>query len=1021
MDHDDFIREGAHRYARVPLFQPVAQSLAQSRMSRFTEAFEAFTGERFNTYADLHDYSTREYRRFWQFFLQWTNGIEWSGDAQTVCVGDECETASFFPAVELNYAQSLLNRQVAPDDSPALTSCYADGRRETYTRGELRERVERLAHTLSGLGVGPGDRVVAMMRNDAQAIIVALAVTALGATLSTVAPETGVEAILDRFVPLEPRILFAHTAQCSFDTAGSIAAHVAAVVAALPTLTDFIGLDETPLPSGVTTPQHVLRDLIVRGDAARFDWKRFAFNHPLFIMFSSGTTGKPKCIIHGAGGTLIEHLKEHQLHSDFGPGDKLYFHTSCSWMMWNWQLSVLASGVEIVTYDGPVAEVDTLWRLVADERVTVFGTSPAYLKMSEDAELEPGQQFQLDALRAMMSTGAVLYDSQFSWVMQHVKPLQLQSISGGTDIIGCFVLGNPNLPVYAGEAQCKSLGLDVQAWDQGASTSMTGELVCVNPFPSRPLGFFGDKDGARFHAAYFTSNPGVWTHGDVIEFSVQGSARLHGRSDGVLNVRGINVSPGEIYRILGGISEIHQAMVVSQAPDEASGTAQRVVLLLTLRRGMRLTGALASRVRRELTRQGAAALVPDVIIQVDALPVTHNGKPSEAAARDAVNGLPVRNLASLANPGCVEQISRHPALSRERRELPEPGKSAARIQRYLRALWEQLFSFSPIGEDDNFFELGGHSLLAAQMLADIKRATGRTLPIATLIVAPTITRLAEVIADERSQEAHPNLVPMRAGRGRPIFILHTITGSVMECLTLAGTLQSERPVYGLQARGLDGDEAPQRRVEEMASLYIEQMRAVQPQGPYALVGYSFGGLVAFEIAQQLIATGEKIELLGLLDTLVDERFLPLRAWMGLQLRVFARRWDEFLSLSGRYRITYVKRKTFAVVDRIGERLGRPSRRRTFDTEGMPPTLQRVRKSMNIAMTMYQPRPYSGGPILYMRATIRDETEGDSLATWKRVAKRGLTVLPVHGLHTDLVVEPHLAVVADALARRLPAA
>jgi acetoacetyl-CoA synthetase len=307
------------------------------------------------------------------------------------------------------------------------------------------------------------------------------------------------------------------------------------------------------------------------------------------------------------------------------------------------------------------------------------------------------------------------------------------------------------------------------------------------------------------------------------------------------------------------------------------------------------------------------------------------------------------------------------------------------------------------------------------MLADIRRATGRTLPIATLIFAPTITRLAEVIADERTQDACPNLVPMRAGRGRPIFIFHTITGSVMECLTLAGTLQSERPVYGLQARGLDGDEAPQRRVEEMASLYIGQIRALQPEGPYALVGYSFGGLVAFEIAQQLVAMGEKIELLGLLDTLVDERFLPLRAWMGLQLRVFARRWDEFLSLSGRDRITYVKRKTFAVVDRIGERLGRPSRRRTFDTEGMPPTLQRVRESMTTAMTMYQPRHYSGGPILYMRATVRDETEGDSLATWKRVAKRGLEILPVRGLHTDLVVEPQLAVVAEALARRLPAA
>jgi acetoacetyl-CoA synthetase len=990
-------------------------------MSRFTAALEAFTGERFADYPALHAYSTREYRSFWQFFLQWTEGMEWSGRAEPACIGDECETARFFPNVELNYAQCLLGRKIAPDEAPALTARYADGGRETITRGDLRDRVARLAHSLGELGLRPGDRVVAMMRNDAQAIITALAVTALGATLSTAAPETGVQAILDRFEPLEPRMLFAHTTQRPFDTAGSIAAHVAAVAAALPMLTAVVCLDETPLPSTVSQPQHSLRDLIVRGNAEQFEWRRFPFNHPLFIMFSSGTTGKPKCIMHGAGGTLLEHLKEHQLHSDLGPGDKLYFHTSCSWMMWNWQLSVLASGVEIVTYDGPVTEVDTLWRLVADERVTVFGTSPAYLKMSEDAGLEPGKQFALDALRAMMSTGAVLYDPQFEWVNKHVKPLQLQSISGGTDIIGCFVLGNPNLPVHAGEAQCKSLGLDVQAWDQGASTFTTGELVCVNPFPSRPLGFFGDPDGSRFHSAYFKANPGVWTHGDIIEISGQGSARLHGRSDGVLNVRGINVSPGEIYRILSDVAEIHQAMVVAQAPDEASGTGQRVVLLLVLRQGARMSAALASRVRRELMRQGAAALVPDVIAEVEALPFTHNGKASEAAARDAVNGLPVRNLSSLANPGCVEKISVHPALARKRRELPEPGESAEQTEVYLRALWEQLFSFSPIGLDDNFFELGGHSLLAAQMLAEVKRATGRTLPLATLIIAPTVARLAAVIVEDGVQGGQPNLVPMRAGRGRPIFMVHSITGSVMECLTLAGTLQSERPVYGLQARGLDGDEEPQRSVEAMARVYVEQMRAVQPSGPYALVGYSFGGLVAFEIAQQLIAAGQKIELLCLLDTYVDERYLPLPAWVRFQSEVMVERVRTFRELSARGRLAYAKERLSGAADRIRMRLGKMASKPASDTQGLPPVLRQVRESMRVAMATYRPRRYFGSPIVYVRASAREDGQGDPLPAWQRVARLGLVVKNVEGAHTDLVVEPILATVADTLARRLTGA
>ncbi|SAL77280.1 acetoacetyl-CoA synthetase [Caballeronia peredens] len=1019
MDRQDAIRESARLYAREPLFQPPAGQIEASRMTAFIQAFEKATGQQFANYPELHAYSAREYRQFWKCFLELARGLEWSGSNEPVCIGDRCETARFFPNVELNYAENLLGVRIAPDAAPALTSYYADGRRVCYTRGELRERVARLAQSLAGLGLKPGDRVVAIMRNDADAITVALAVTALGATLSTAAPENGVQAILDRFAPLAPTMMFAHTTQRPFDTGSSISGHVAAVAAQLPSLTDIVCLDETELPSTVTQRQHEIRSLVVRGDAMRFSWKRFPFNHPLFIMFSSGTTGKPKCIVHGAGGTLVEHVKEHRLHSNLGPGDKLFFHTSCSWMMWNWQLSVLASGVEIVTYDGPVAAVDTLWRIVANERATVFGTSPAYLKMSEDAGLEPAAQFDLSALRAMLSTGAVLYDSQFQWVRDHVKALQLQSISGGTDIIGCFVLGNPNLPVYAGEAQCKSLGLDVQAFDQGASTIMPGELVCTNPFPSRPLGFFGDDDGSRFHKAYFAANEGVWTHGDVIEFSPQGSARLHGRSDGVLNVRGINVSPGEIYRILSEIGEIRHAMAVPQTGANAGDADQRIVLLLVLRPGAQLNATLAARVRRELTRQGSAALVPDVIVQVDGLPVTHNGKPSEAAARDAVNRLPARNVSSLANPECLDPIREHPSLSRERRALPAPGETAAQIETYLCALWEQQFSFSPIGRDDNFFELGGHSLLAARMLADVQRATGRVLPLATMIVAPTISRLAAVLAADPDMRAeNSTLVQMRAGSGRPLFMVHSITGSVMECLTLAGMLQNERPVYGLQALGLDGDEAPQHSVEEMAKVYVRRMREAQPHGPYALVGYSFGGLIAFEIAQQLVAAGEKIEMLCMLDTYVHEHCLPWPQWTRYQAGVVAERLREFRTLDGRARVGYMRGKAAAIADRVRMRMGRQAHKAAPDAQGLPPVLLRVRESMRVAMTTYKPRHYLGGPIVYVRATVLDEERADPLPVWQRVARQGLHIMKVDGKHTDLVVEPHLATVARTLTQAL---
>ncbi|SAL62215.1 acetoacetyl-CoA synthetase [Caballeronia arvi] len=1021
MDRQDAIRERSRFYEREALFQPSAEQVLTSRMTVFTQAFEKASGERFINYSQLHAYSAREYRQFWKCFLESVPDLEWSGAIDPVCIGNQCETARFFPNVELNYAENLLGKRIAPDDAPALTSCYADGRRIAYTRGELRERVVRLAQTLSELGLKSGDRVVAIMRNDGDAITVALAVAALGATLSTAAPENGVQAILDRFAPLDPTMLFAHTAQRPFDTGGSISGHVAAVAAQLPSLTDIVCLDETELPSSVTQRQHELRSLIMRGDATRFSWQRFPFNHPLFIMFSSGTTGKPKCIVHGAGGTLLEHVKEHRLHSDFGPDDKLFFHTSCSWMMWNWQLSVLASGVEIITYDGPVAAVDTLWRLIANERATVFGTSPAYLKMSEDAGIEPAAQLDLSSLRAMMSTGAVLYDSQFRWVNEHVKPLQLQSISGGTDIIGCFVLGNPNLPVFAGEAQCRSLGLAVQAFDQGASTIMPGELVCTNPFPSRPLGFFGDDDGSRFHKAYFAANEGVWTHGDVIEFSPEGSARLHGRSDGVLNVRGINVSPGEIYRILSGIPEILRAMVVPQTGANAGDAGQRIVLLLVLRAGAQLNAALAARVRRDLTRQGSTALVPDVIVQVDGLPVTHNNKPSEAAARDAVNGLPARNVSSLANPECLDPIREHPSLTRVKRDLPAPGESVEEIEAYLCALWEQHFSFSPIGRDDNFFDLGGHSLLAARMLNDVQRATGRTLPLSTMIVAPTIARLAAVLAaDPDACAGNSTLVQMRAGSGRPLFMLHSITGSVMECLTLAGMLQNERPVYGLQALGLDGDEAPQHSVQEMARGYVRRMREVQPNGPYALVGYSFGGLIAFEIAQQLVAAGEKIEMLCLLDTYVHEHCLPFSQWTRHQASLVAERLRELRSLDARGRLGYVRGKAAAITDRVRGRMGIGGQASEPSAElaGLPPALLRVRESMRVAMTNYKPRRYDGGPIVYVRATLLDDSYGDPLPVWQRVAKHGLRVMKVDGRHTDLVVEPHLATVAETLTNAL---
>ncbi|MDE1182311.1 acetoacetate--CoA ligase [Paraburkholderia sp.] len=1006
---------------RLPIYDGLPADIEASRLTAFTAALEKETGKSFADYAALHDFSVREFRTFWQFLLRSSEGLEWSGDAEPVCVGDASERATFFPNVKLNFADTLLNLAVAPADAPALTACHADGHKVRMTRGELRERVMRLADALTALGLREGDRVVAVMRNDSSAIVTALAVTALGATLSTAAPEMGVEAMIDRFVPLTPRLLFAHTKARAFDTGTSVANNVAALAAALPTLEGIVNLDDGELPATLAPTIHTLDGLTATGDAQRFRFPHLPFNHPLVVMFSSGTTGKPKCIVHGAGGTLLEHLKEHRLHSNLGPGDTLYFHTSCAWMMWNWAVSALASGVEVVTYDGPISSVDTLWRLVADVRVTVFGTSPAYLKMCADSGIEPGKQFDLSALRAMMSSGAVLHDVQFEWVHDHVKPVPLQSISGGTDILGCFVLGNPNMPVFAGEAQCKSLALDVQAWDEGKRIDGVGQLVCVNPFPSRPLGFHGDAEGKAFHNAYFAANPGVWTHGDLIEFPREGSARLHGRFDGVLNVRGINVGPGEIYRVLNDIPEIREAMAVEQrmrdthaSTGPSSAPGNRIVLLVVLRDGATLNGALTARIRRDLARRASPAHVPDRIVAVDAIPYTHNGKPSEAAARNAVNGLPVGNQAALRNPECLDAIRRHPSFHVSSRDMPPVGTTREELEAHLQAQWEKLFDFAPIGRDDNFFDLGGHSLLAAQLVADLRVSTGCAIPLATMMVAPTIRKLADVIEERDSASAAPTLMLVRAGTGTPLFVAHSVSGSVMEVLGLIRALRSPRPVYGLQARGLDGEQEIQRRVEEMAASYVEQMRTVQPSGPYAIAGYSFGGLIAFEIAQQLRQAGEQIELLFMLDTYVEEELLPLPARMRHRWGIVNKQWRKLRSVSAKELPSLVRRAMVSASDRARMRAGVPVLRPDEFTATLPPVLRRVRETMGAAMANYKPRPYDASPIVYVRARTPMQERGDPLLLWRRIARAGLKIAEISGDHADMIGEPTVQLVAAVL-------
>jgi acetoacetyl-CoA synthetase len=939
--------------------------------------------------------------------------------AQPVCTSDVIEEAAFFPELQLNFADNLLSTDFH-DESLAVVSVRAGHTVAQLTRRELREGVERAAGGLRRLGLEPGDRVASMTRNGVEAVVLALASTALGAVYSTAGLEMKPGAIIDRFRQVKPRFLVANLATPPFETGTPVMARVATVAEALPDLQGIIDLDSLAEAPGFAAPVHALGDLLAGEALPQGQWARFPFNHPLFLMFTSGTTGSPKCIVHGAGGTLIEHLKEHRLHCDLRPDDTLFFHTSCSWMMWHWQMSALASGASITLYDGPVEDAGTLWRIAATAGATVFGTSPPYLKLSATADLVPAAAFDLSRLRSLLSTGSILYDDQFLWVWERVGRIPVQSISGGTDILGCFVLGSPDLPVRAGEIQCRSLAMLVQA--AGATPdNPVGEMVCANPFPSRPLGFLDDPDGTRFHEAYFSRHPGVWTQGDLISLTPAGGARLHGRSDGVLNIRGIRVGPVEIYRLLADLPEIQNLMAVEQrAPAEFS--EGRLVLLVVLRDGLQLGAELITRIRRILAEQASAAHVPELILQVAALPRTHSGKQSEAAATDAVNGEPVRNVAALANPECLDSIRCHPSLvSRGAAEKTAPHdrklSDPAELEAVLRHLWEKMFGFSPIDPDQNFFDLGGSSLMAARLFADIQEVTGHDLPVTLLLRAPTLRALCTAVVHEEQAFAR-QIVELRPGAEgrRPFFMIHSLAGAVLELRPLRQALRTERPIYGIQARGLEAGQDAHSCIREMARDYIALMRSVQGTGPYTVGGHSFGGLVAFEIAQQLVRMGETVDQVILIDTGIHARFLPLNQYVRYRASRPIQDIRSVLKVPPGQRLQYLQGKAGVLLDRVRIRLGKQPLRAAAvggaeDEAELPPALRRVRGAAFIAFRSCRPTDYEGH-IVYVRAEERERFDPEPV--WRKVSKGGLDVHWVSGDHLSMITEPHVQALARVM-------
>jgi acetoacetyl-CoA synthetase len=988
----------------TPPSAPRAGGSPAPQLAGFRPLCERAAGRPLPTAPDLHAFSVDEPELFWRALLDWSE-LPWSGSADTVLAGDDVETARFFPDLRLNYAEALLRPLPdVDDDAPALVSLHADRPAERLTRCELRHAVIAAATALAGAGITAGDRIVAVAPNNAQVTVAVLAATALGAVVATATPDVGTAALLGRFDQVEPVLLLVDRA----DLQGGAEEGAAALLAGLPTVRHLVVLDELPLPAGSVVPAVRLADLVGAAEGApRPEWPRLPFDHPLFVMFSSGTTGPPKAIVHATGGALLEHVKEHRLHGDLRPDDTLYFHTSTAWMMWNWQLSALAVGACVVLYGGPVLGPATLWEIVAGEGVTVFGTSPPYLQLCQDAGYRPAEAVDLTRLRAVLSTGAVLHDWQFDWLAETVGPQPLQSISGGTDILGCFVLGHPELPVRVGRCQSRSLGLDVAAVDEDGEevVGRVGELVCRRPFPSRPIGFLRDRDGTRFHAAYFADHAGMWTHGDMVEFDPDGSARMHGRSDGVLNVNGIRIGPGEVYTALRGVPEIADAMAVEQR-DPAQRGQSRMVLLVVLRPGATLDGDLHRTIRRTLRREASPAHVPSVVVAVPDLPVTHNGKRSERAARDAVNGDRIANETALRNPACLAAIrsaggaaagqsadrpgpavpSAPEPVAAAGSDGPRPEADDAPPPEALSRIWCEMLGVPDARPDDNFLDLGGTSREVVRLLRRVKLDLAAEVPIAAFFEDPTLRGLARTSAAARTAEA-PQIHLLRPGTGRPVFLGPDAWGQLNEFHGLVQALDTERPLYGLQPSLTDG-QGRRRTIEELTADATASVLAVQSEGPYSLTGFSFGGLLAYETACRLTAGGHRVAFVGLIDVFPPTASLtPREAVVNWVRRLDALRYRERRSEYLRWRFTRAARDPEWVANRESME--------TFNAHAVS--------------------PYSG-PVTYYLAERSRHVNGN-LAAWRRAAPH-LLVADIPSDHDHVLAQPHVLELAARLSATL---
>ena len=640
------------------LWTPSESRLTQSRLQDFMGYLETQGQGSYEDYGALHQFSVVKRENFWSALWDYTDIV---AEQKGAVVAENSDTfpcqpdagVRWFPEARLNFAENLLRYR---DDRPALISRLENGQRRVVTYEQLHTHVAELAASLRALGVGPGDRVAGFMPNVIETVEAMLATTSLGAIWSSCSPDFGINGVLDRFGQIQPKVLFAADGYFYNGKVCGSLERLAAISDAIDTLEQVVVIPVVsgqPDCSGLS--RAVLWEDFLDSSAAEINFAQLPFDHPLFIMYSSGTTGMPKCIVHGAGGTLIQHLKEHQLHVDLSREDVMFYFTTCGWMMWNWLVSGLASGAALVLYDGSPFAQDglSLLKAIEVEKISIFGVGAKYLAALEKAGIVPQDEVDLASLKTILSTGSPLSHESFRYVYKEFKAdICLSSISGGTDILSCFVGGSPILPVHVGEIQAPGLGMAVEIWSDVGEPLLEGkgELVCTKPFPSMPIGFWNDTDGELYRQAYFNHWANVWAHGDYGEVTPSKGYIIHGRSDAVLNPGGVRIGTAEIYRQVERLEEVQESIVVGQEWDNDV----RVVLFVVLTSGTVLSDNLRARIANAIRENTTPRHVPAKILEVPDIPRTLSGKIVELAVRNAIHGQPIKNTDALANPEALE-------------------------------------------------------------------------------------------------------------------------------------------------------------------------------------------------------------------------------------------------------------------------------------------------------------------------------------------------------------------------------